>query len=175
MTKPEVPTVVPKAKGGRVLIGALVVGALLVGVLVGWFLPHAEKVAVQNVVNLSQSNAQLVISAEGLKTSVVNLNHSSAHPPAPRTVLAQFPAAGTLVAKGSRVQLNVYLSTVAVPWVVGQSASAAISSLQRAGLRARYLSDHTFNSAAPGIIFAQNHGAGEVVAGGTLVIIYANS
>ncbi len=65
------------------------------------------KVAVPNVVGMAESDAANALSAAGLLTTVTTINNpGNAFPSG--TVKDQTPAAGTMVAPGSTVQIDVY-------------------------------------------------------------------
>ena len=92
---------------------------------------------VPSVVGKSQSDAQSALKSAGLGSQVVN-NYNAA----PKgQVYAQTPSAGTLVAPGTVVAIQVSKgpaptpTTVAVPDVIGQTQTAATSQLEGLGFK----------------------------------------
>ena len=141
-----------------------------------------QKVAVPNVVGRSRDDAVTRLRGAGLHPAVFSVPSSS-----PRGfVVAQSPQAGSKVAKGSRVRLNVSKGAPAagggtttapattsgspppptattaarakVPDVVGQSQSAAQRRLRSAGFRVR--SVYVTSSKPAGTVVAQHPAAG---------------
>jgi beta-lactam-binding protein with PASTA domain/tRNA A-37 threonylcarbamoyl transferase component Bud32 len=92
----------------------------------------APQVAVPALVGQDQTAASNALQALGLQPQIVPQNNSTV--PAGK-VISTNPAAGTMVDKGSGVQLVVSTGpqTVAVPNVIGQLKTAATSTLTSAG------------------------------------------
>jgi len=91
------------------------------------------QVEVPDVVGLARESAESTLNRAGLGFTVTE--RDSDEPPG--TVIAQDPGEGTVVDKGSRVQLTVAKEpeTVEVPNVLGYSRASAEDTLRDAGLR----------------------------------------
>jgi beta-lactam-binding protein with PASTA domain len=90
----------------------------------------AAQISVPNVVGSSTSVAVSRLKDAGLQSQVTTVADTAA----PGVVVKQAPVAGTRVAKGSTVALNVSKGEATVPDVRGQPASDAKAALQTAGL-----------------------------------------
>jgi eukaryotic-like serine/threonine-protein kinase len=90
----------------------------------------AAQISVPNVVGSSTSVAVSRLKDAGLQSQVTTVADTAA----PGVVVKQTPVAGTRVAKGSTVALNVSKGEATVPDVRGQPASDAKAALQTAGL-----------------------------------------
>jgi beta-lactam-binding protein with PASTA domain len=90
----------------------------------------AEVTRVPNVVGSKTAAAVARLKAAGLQSQVTSVAAKAAA----GVVVAEAPASGTSVAKGSTVSLKVSKGQATVPDVVGQPASSATSALRAAGL-----------------------------------------
>lgn len=123
-------------------------------------------VRVPNVVGMKQSQAQDVLSNQGLQSQV--LTRASKSPKG--TVFAQAPVAGVTVAQGAPVQLSVSAVTLAkVPKVVGLKTAAAVKKLKAAGLKAQVVS--VAGAKPAGTVLAQTPGAAKTVGKGSTVAL----
>jgi beta-lactam-binding protein with PASTA domain len=100
------------------------------GSLVKVSVSSAAQISVPNVVGSSTSVAVSRLKDAGLQSQVTTVADTAA----PGVVVKQTPVAGTRVAKGSTVALNVSKGEATVPDVRGQPASDAKAALQTAGL-----------------------------------------
>jgi len=125
---------------------------------------QAPQVSVPTVTGQDQVAASNTITQAGLQPAIVG--QSSNTVPAGK-VIATNPAAGTMVAKGSTVQLFVSTGpqTVAVPNVIGQPRDTGIAALTGAGLSVQA----TCATNSP--IVSENPPAGTQVAPNTVVMI----
>jgi beta-lactam-binding protein with PASTA domain len=133
------------------------------------------KVAVPNVVGLTQSAAGAALTTATLKTGTVT-QASSATVPAGE-VISENPTAGTLVAPGSAVALSVSTgpATVAVPNVVGLTQSAAGTALTAATLTTGAVTQATSATVPAGTVISQNPLAATLVAPATAVALVVSS
>lgn len=125
-------------------------------------------VMVPGVVSLTQADAERRLTALGL---TVTLGESRFSADAPKsTVLAQTPAAGTVVAPGSAVTLDVSAGQqrATIPPVLGLSREDAERALARAGLAVGQLSEQPSDSAR-GLVLDSQPSEGQVVPLGTRV------
>jgi serine/threonine-protein kinase len=137
------------------------------------------KVAVPDVTGQPQADAQSTLRAAGLVAVAAQVD--STQPKG--TVVKQLPAAGTRVAKGSKVQLDVSKGPptttpgptnptpgqVTVPNVVGQDQTTAQRRLQRAGLRSSVA--YVASSRPAGTVVTENPPAGTTVKRGSRVAL----
>jgi len=125
---------------------------------------QAPQVSVPAVTGQDQVTASNTITQAGLQPAIVGQNSSTV--PAGK-VIATNPAAGTMVAKGSTVQLFVSTGpqTVGVPNVIGQPRDAGIATLTGAGLSVQA----TCGTNSP--IISEDPPAGTQVAPNTVVMI----
>jgi serine/threonine-protein kinase len=93
-----------------------------------------EQVQVPDLRNKSQQDASAALSDAKLKLGKVTRRDSTERS---GTVLDQSPAPGQLVATGAKVDIVVASGDAALPDVVGQPLSQAISALQAAGFTVR--------------------------------------
>jgi beta-lactam-binding protein with PASTA domain len=100
------------------------------GSLVKVSVSSAAQISVPNVVGSRTSVAVARLKDAGLQSRVTTVAATAA----PGVVVKQTPVAGTRVAKGSTVALNVSKGGATVPDVRGQPASDAKAALQTAGL-----------------------------------------
>jgi beta-lactam-binding protein with PASTA domain len=130
-------------------------------------------VGVPRVVALAQTPALRRLNVLGLRPTVVYVRSSQ---PANR-VVAQSPAPGTTLRRGSRVRVNVSTGpnpqpATAVPNVVGQDQATAAQSLRAAGFRVAVLNRPTSDQTKDGLVIEQQPKAGSNVPGGLQVTIF---
>ena len=125
---------------------------------------QAPQVSVPAVTGQDQVTASNTMTQAGLQPTIVGQNSNTV---AAGRVIATNPSAGTMVAKGTTVQLFVSTGpqTVAVPNVVGQPRDTGIAALTGAGLSVQA----TCATNSP--IVSQNPPAGTQVAPNTVVMI----
>jgi eukaryotic-like serine/threonine-protein kinase len=142
------------AAGTRVSRGSAVVLAVA----------KAPQVAVPAVMGQDQVAASNTVTAAGLQPQIVPMNSDTV---AAGKVINTNPAAGTMVAKGSTVQLFVSTGpqTVTVPDVVGQPRDTAIATLTGKGLSVA--ATCSTNSA----VISENPAGGSMVQPGSQVAI----
>jgi beta-lactam-binding protein with PASTA domain len=151
----------------------LVLLLLVIGGLVAlWLLTRdddkksSNSVVVPNVIGQSQAAAVERVNRRGLVARVVTRPSDS---PAGK-VFAEEPGAGTQVARQSVVKLSVpAANVVAVPNVVGNSATAATAELRAQGLAVGTSS--VASSKPRGTVLSQSPAAGAKVAKGSTVVI----
>jgi serine/threonine-protein kinase len=121
-----------------------------------------QQVEVPDVVDLERESAEATLNRAGLGFTIRE-EESDADP---GTVIAQDPVGGTVVDKGSRVQLTVAkeLETVEVPNVVGFARATAEDTLRDAGLRPVVTEEETDDPAAVDQVLRQSPGSGADVA-----------
>ena len=117
-----------------------------------------RQVEVPDVVGLERESAEAVLNREGLGFTIREEESDQD----PGTVIAQDPAATTVVDKGSRVTLTVAKEreTVDVPNVVGFSRATAEDTLRDAGLRPVVVEEETDDPAAVDQVLRQRPGSG---------------
>jgi serine/threonine-protein kinase len=124
-------------------------------------------VAVPSVVGQAKSDARAELEDAGLTVSVTSTSSSS-----PRNeVVAQDPAGGTQVRKGSQVHITVSKGPerAEVPDVVGQGKNAARSALRAAGFRVRTVERQSDEQ--KGTVLSQSPSGGTRAVKGTQVTI----
>ncbi len=126
----------------------------------------AQQVTVPALAGQDQVSASNTLSALGLQAQIVPTMSNSV---AAGKVISTNPAAGTMVAKGSAVQLLVSTGpqTVSVPNVVGQTSQAAIQALTGAGLSVQA----TCSSSGTSLVVSQSPTGGTQVNPGSTVSI----
>lgn len=132
-------------------------------------------VAVPSLVNQRLANALGSLERVGLRSSV---KYQSSQRPV-GTVLAQSPAAGASVPRGTRVQLNVSEgpnpgNPTPVPDVRGQDQASATSALQDAGFRVIVV-QRTTGAGQSGTVVEQQPAAGTSIPTDTFVAIYVHA
>ena len=117
-----------------------------------------RQVEVPDVIDLERESAEATLNRFGLGFTIRE-EESDADP---GTVIAQDPVGGTVVDKGSRVQLTVAKEqeTVEVPNVVGFSRATAEDTLRDAGLRPVVVEEETDDPAAVDQVLRQSPGSG---------------
>lgn len=124
------------------------------------------EVTVPNAVGVTETEARDRLATAGLTANVVQVFSSSEI----GDVVAQSPAAGSSVAKGSDVRLNVSKGTaeVDVPSVVGTSQADATAQIKAAGLGVNVVSVPSDQPA--GTVVAQNPTGGQANRGSSVRI-----
>ncbi|MBK6486479.1 MAG: PASTA domain-containing protein [Gemmatimonadetes bacterium] len=125
-------------------------------------------VSIPGVVGLTQTDAERRLSTLGLTTT---LGESRYSPDAPKsTVLSQAPAAGTIVAPGSVVTLDVSAGQqrATIPALLGLSRPDAERALATAGLALGNVTEEASDSAR-GLVLDSRPEEGQVVPLGTRV------
>lgn len=120
-----------------------------------------SNVSVPNAVGVTETEARDRLATAGLKANVVQVFSSSEI----GDVIAQDPAAGSSVSKGSDVRLNVSKGSaeVDVPSLVGTSQADATAQLKAAGLGANVVPVPSQEPA--GTVVAQNPTGGQAARG----------
>ncbi len=132
------------------------------------------EVRVPGVVNLTQGDAQRRLTALGLSVTIGESRYS---PDAPKsTVLSQVPAAGTVVAPGTSVTLDVSAGQqrATIPSVLGLSRADAERALGEAGLSVGEVNEQASDSAR-GLVLDARPSEGQVVPLGTRVDLAVSS
>jgi serine/threonine-protein kinase len=113
-----------------------------------------EQVAVPGVVGKDKDVARGTLQDAGFKVTVVKQESSSPL----NQVIAQDPAAGTQVNKGSRVTLTISkgLPMVGLPDVRGQAQDAARSALEQAGFKVKVKRQETADQTQIGNVIDEN-------------------
>jgi beta-lactam-binding protein with PASTA domain len=121
----------------------------------------------------SLAQARSTLETAGFKVSVTN--QAVTDPALKDVVLAQTPAAGTLVACGSTVTLTVgqlqQVVKVPVPNVVHLAQSAAVGQINGANLKASVTTQTVTDKALDGVVISQNPGGGTQVDPGSTVTL----
>jgi beta-lactam-binding protein with PASTA domain len=133
----------------------------------------AGPVRVPRVVALAQTPALRRLNALGLRPTVVYVRSSQ---PANR-VVAQVPAPGRTLPRGTRVRVNVSTGpnpqpASPVPNVVGQVQATAVQNLRTAGFRVAVLNRPTSDQAKDGAVVEQQPKAGTNIPAGLQVTIF---
>jgi serine/threonine-protein kinase len=119
-------------------------------------------VSVPNAVGLSEADGRDRLVAAGFTVTETRVFADGK----PGTIVAQSPAAGSKVAKGTSVRVNVSKgsATVVVPNVVGMSVGEAETQLAKAGLKPA-VQLHVPSAQAAGTVVAQNPPGGQAKRG----------
>jgi len=132
--------------------------------------PGEITTCVPSLIGWNQNTAIDIISSAGLLlagvTSAPSLSPAG-------TVIAQSPAAGTIVAPSSSVSFTVSSGGARVPDLSGDSQAAATSALSAVGLGISV--GHVLACVNPGEVLSQNPSAGTIVAAGTTVHVTIDS
>jgi serine/threonine-protein kinase len=115
---------------------------------------------VPSVVGKSEQDATQTLSQAGFNVGKITTDSNSTAPAG--TVLQQSPGGGSQAKPGTSVDLTVSGGAVKVPSVVGESVTAAISSLSQAGLTYTTVTV-TQPGVPPGVVVSQTPGAGSAV------------
>jgi eukaryotic-like serine/threonine-protein kinase len=162
----------PQREGARwwwwVLALLLVAGAIVAGVL----LLNGRKATVPQVVGTDRATAVSILSRDGFGTTAQG--RTSSRPKG--EVLAQDPAAGTRIKKGSTVALTVSdgPAQTTVPVVEGLTAKSAEARLKKAGLSATATPQES-DSVDKGKVISASPAAGQQVDRGSTVDLVVSS
>jgi len=147
------------------------IAAAVVVVVVGiWFFAFGNQGTVPNVVGDNATDAVHKIQDEGYVLGTTTESSETTQPEG--TVIAETPAAGTQIKKGTEINITVAKPSnlVAVPNVMSMEASAAAAALTAAGLVPAPYRD--FNASTPaGRVFGQAPRAGQQVPRGTTIAL----
>jgi serine/threonine-protein kinase len=132
-----------------------------------------SKATVPNVVGINQTVALRRLQSAGLSATVVYVASSS---PAGR-VTAQSPSGGTVVKRGTRVQIKVSNGpnpkpSATIPDVVGEDQQTASSDLKAAGFKVNIIGMPTTDQSQNGIVLDQQPESGTKAPAGSYVTIY---
>jgi serine/threonine-protein kinase len=134
-----------------------------------------QAVKVPNVVGLQQAPAQRRLHAAGLGARI---RYVASQQPSGR-VIAEIPAAGATVKKGSNVRISVSLgpnaTTAQVPDVVGQDQQTATNTLQNAGFHVQVIMVPPPDPSQSGIVIDEEPAGGTRAPQGSTVTIYVGS
>ena len=149
-------------------IGACLAGAIL-------FVSGCAKVAVPNVVGLTQDTATTAITEAKLKVGTVTQQSSSTL--VAGNVISQDPASGSSIAPGSPVNLVISSGpqTVAVPPMEGLTQDAATTAITGAKLTVGTVTQQTSNTVASGKVIGQDPAGGSSAAEGSPVKLLISS
>ena len=116
--------------------------------------------------------ARSVLSSKGL---TVTVSYESSSSVAKNKVIRQSISAGTKVKKGDSIKLTVSsgVSTITVPYVVGQSKSSAVSALESAGFKTNVVEKYS-SSVAKDKVISQSPSAGSSQAKNTMITLYVS-
>ena len=128
---------------------------------------------VPDLSGLEEGAAAALLADSGLELQLAEGAHYDERVPAGRT-LVQKPKAGTLVKRGSAVEVTVSLGPqlVLVPDLAGQALSAAQVTLQASGLALGRAASVYADRGAPGTVVGQAPAAGERVGRSTRVDVF---
>jgi serine/threonine protein kinase len=131
------------------------------------------KKTVPNVTNMQEQTAITTLTNEGLNYNVKQVQSSDPQ----NTVVSQSPPAGSKVAPGTIVTLNVSEGGTSVPNVIGQTQAAATQELQGKGFVVQpVLSTNAPAGTTPGTVFSMSPGPGtNANSGATITIQVAES
>jgi serine/threonine-protein kinase len=134
-----------------------------------------KTVKVPNVIGLQQTVAQRRLHSAGLGARV---KYVSSQKPSGQ-VVAESPAGGTTVNKGSKVQISVSLgpgaTTTQVPDVVGQDQQTATSTLRNAGFQVQVIMVQASDPSQNGTVVDEQPAGGTRAPDGSTVTIYVGS
>ncbi|MBM4152027.1 MAG: PASTA domain-containing protein, partial [Kiritimatiellaceae bacterium] len=132
-------------------------------------------VTVPDVVGMAQNAARLMITNADLVTGTISSNYSTIIPAG--SVISQNPTSGVVVASGSSVDLVISQGPrmVTTPDVVGQTQSAAQSSITSADLTVGTISQASSETVPAGSVISQNPAGGSIVAEGSAVALTVSS
>jgi serine/threonine-protein kinase len=132
------------------------------------------QVKVPNVVGQSESSAKSALTGAGFQVQTTTQTSSAVKP---GNVISQNPSGGTVMASGSTVSLVIAKAPpkTNVPNVVGQSQSAATSTLKGAGFKVS-VSKQVSSTVPAGDVISQSPGANSsVTKGSTVTIVVAKA
>jgi serine/threonine-protein kinase len=151
-----------KSRAGKIaLIILLIAAAIAAAAAVVYFLTvQGQAVEVPNVTGLTQQAAEDTLQADGFKVTVEAEEYSETVPQG--SVIRQNPEAGETLKEGGTVRLVVSRGSgkVAVPDLVGQTASYAESKLEESELRGDRQPDAYSDTVSSGSIISQDPVAG---------------
>ena len=132
-----------------------------------------QEVTVLDVVGLQQAAAQRRLNSAGLRSRVTYV--ASSRPSG--QVVSQSPAAGTSLARGSRVRISVSLGPsgtpgVAVPDVIGQTQQDASTALEGAGFQVQVIPIDTGDPSENGTVVDEQPAGGSRAPKGSVVTIF---
>jgi serine/threonine-protein kinase len=134
-----------------------------------------QTLRVPNVIGLQQAPAQRRLHSAGLGARI---KYVASQQPSGR-VVAESPAAGATVGKGSTVRISVSLgpnaTTAQVPDVVGQDQQTATNTLQAAGFQVQVITVPPPDPSQSGIVIDEEPGGGTAAPQGSTVTIYVGS
>lgn len=127
-----------------------------------------SSVSVPGVIGLTQSDAQRRLTSAGLVATLGEERYSADAPKS--TVLAQTPAAGETVARGTKVSLDVSAGQQrsVIPRVTGLTQGDAGDAIKKAGLAVGSISEEESDSTR-GLVLDTHPAAGQGVPAGTRV------
>ena len=133
------------------------------------------KIAVPNIVGLTQAAASAAITAAGLTVGTITTQSSSTVPSG--TVISQTPVGGASVAAGSAVSLVVSSgpAPVTVPNVVGLTQSSAGTAITGVGLTVGTVTTQSSSTVPSGTVISQSPLGGASVAAGSAVSLVVSS
>jgi serine/threonine-protein kinase len=129
-------------------------------------------IAVPNVVNQQQAQAEATLQNAGFKTVVKTDPTSNA---AAGTVISQSPAPPGTAPPGSTVTITVSGGQVTVPSVIGDSQQTASQILQNAGFTVSVQQGSGPSQYANGTVFSQTPSGNSTATRGSQVIIYVQN
>lgn len=132
------------------------------------------QVAVPDVVGRTQSEAQFIIAAAGLRSKVISIEDRDTEP---GRVISSNPAAGVPVSKDSEVELRISKGPgeELVPNVAGQSLSAAQAALQAAGFKVGGPDEESSDEVAAGKVIRTDPAAGSSIEKGSTVTVVVST
>ncbi|HMF97418.1 MAG TPA: PASTA domain-containing protein, partial [Vicinamibacterales bacterium] len=133
------------------------------------------RVAVPNVVGLTQAAASTAITNAGLTVGTITTASSTTIPSG--SVISENPTAGTQIATGSAVALVVSSGPpqATVPNVVGLTQAAASAAITNAGLVVGVVTNATSTTVAAGSVISQSPNAGVAVPTGSPIALLVST
>jgi len=136
----------------------------------------AARVRAPNVRGLAVVAGLRRLNAAGLRPTVryVNARQRAG------VIVAEIPAGGTSLARGSRVRINVSkgpnpAAAATVPNVVGQDQASASTTIRQAGFRVVVLFRPTTNQSQDGVVIEQQPAAGSSIPRGSYVALFVGA
>lgn len=132
-------------------------------------LPGCGEIAAPDLVGRTQAEAVTALTEAGLTLGAVTESYSATVPAG--QVISQNPAAGTSVASGSAISLNVSKGPepVSVPGLAGLTRAAAVTALTEAGLTLGAVTESYSATVPAGQVISQDPAAGASVASGSAI------
>ncbi len=133
-----------------------------------------EQVAVPDVTGMPQAQAEMILTAAGLRPVVTQVESATADP---GTVISQNPPKDQKVDKGDQVDLQVSkgVGQELVPDVSGQTQSAAIAALQAAGFRIGGPKEQASSTVPSGRVISTDPPAGTSAKKNSVVTVIVSS